>query len=392
MKGLATAGLGLGALSAGMFVVNKVMGEFAKTAQRAAEIKAFNTQDVDAFTKALTTGKDAAQDYVDRMTELGKVTTVAATRISEFAGPVLESTKDIAPALGEAGITMEQFAKAVTGSKDDLERFNTAVRQTGVSTDTANLIISGAATEAENYAKAQDNAARFTKVFGDNVDHTGDQVKAFTDLTQDMRNKLVGADKAAGGLGDRLGDAAAGTKKLTDAYGRLSDQITNDQAMIDLADQIDAVTTAGNEAITAQKEADEARRTGAKDATDQQHEAEAAMRAYQTAVNQTKQDIINLAASAGANPIELKAALDKVDQGDLNGAKADAEAWSKRNPIELTVKLSDIGAAIKKAAAAAGTTATVTVPTTTINQFLAAPVAARELARTQGRRARINGR
>jgi hypothetical protein len=393
MKGLATAGLGLGALSAGMFVVNKVMGEFAKTAQRAAEIKAFNTQDVDAFTKALTTGKDAAQDYVDRMTELGKVTTVAATRISDFAGPVLESTKDIAPALGEAGITMEQFAKAVTGSKDDLERFNTAVRQTGVSTDTANLIISGAATEAENYAKAQDNAARFTKVFGDNVDHTGEQVKALSDLTQDMRNKLVGADKAAAGLGDRLGDAAAGTKKLADQYAKLSDQISSDQAMLDLADQIDAVTDAGNAAITAQKEADEARRTGAKDATDQQREAEAAMRDYQTAINQTKQDIINLAASAGASPVELKTALDKVDQGDLNGAKADAEAWSKRNPIELTVKLSDIGAAIKKAAAAAGTTA-VTVPTstTTINQFLAAPVAARELARTSGRRARINGR
>lgn len=386
MKGLATAGLGLGALSAGMFVVNKVMGEFAKTAQRAAEIKAFNTQDVDAFTKALTAGKDVAQDYVERMEALGKVTTVAATRISDFAGPVLESTKDIAPALAAAGITMEQFAKAVTGSQGDMDRFNAAVKATGVSTDDMNLILSGAATEAENYAKAQENAARFTKVFGDNTDTSARQVKLFSDATQDMRNKLVGADKATDGLADSLGKAVGKTNDLTGAYQKLSDQISNDQAMIDLEDQIAAVTDAGNAAITAQKDANEAIKQNASDATAKQREAEAAMRDFRTQVNQAKDDVIAMAAKFNATPLELDTALKKIDQGDLNGAKADAEAWSRRNPIQLTGSIGTIlGAGLGKAGG------TATIQTTNVTQFLAAPDARRQAA-AMARTARVNGR
>jgi predicted nucleic acid-binding Zn-ribbon protein len=318
------------------------------------------------------------------MTEAGKVTAIAATQVGNWD---LHNIQDLAPTLAKAGITAKDFALAVTGTRADLDRFNEAVKATSLSAEEQKIIITGAASEFDNHAKALDNAATFSKVFGDQAAITARQVDDLKGMTQQMRNQLVGADKAADGLADSLGKAGKKTADLTGAYERLSDQISSDQAMIDLADQIDAVTEAGDAAIQAQKDANDAIRQGAEDATAKQRDAEQAMRDYQTAVNQTKQDIINLATTANVSPVELKATLDKVDQGDLAGAKADAESWSKRNPIELTVKLSDIGAALKKA----GANATGTVTTTNITQFLAAPDARRQAAQLQ-RTARVNGR
>ena len=52
-KQLAAAGLGLGAISAGIAVLNIVMGHFAEAAKRAAEIKAFNDKQVKDYTDSI---------------------------------------------------------------------------------------------------------------------------------------------------------------------------------------------------------------------------------------------------------------------------------------------------------------------------------------------------
>jgi len=393
LAGLAQAGLGLGAVAGAMMIVQAAMDSFAKARAKVAALKKFEHDDIDAFAESIKKGTDATQDYIDRMTEAGKVTGVVDLAVGKLNFSQIE---DLTSILREGGISAEDFAKGVTGSFDDLARFDQAVRATSLSVADQDRIISAAGNTYTDYGKASDNAAQFTAVFGNKANITAGQVDDLKGSTAELRAKMYEANRTGTDLNVTLGTSAGKTQALERAYQELSDTISGDQAFIDLEDQIAAVEDAGNAAIVAQKEANDARRTGAKDATDQQREAEASMRAYQTAVNQTKDDIIHLAATAGANPVELKAALDKVDQGDLNGAKADAEAWSRRNPIVLTAEMrvaliralgSGLGPAV-----IVPTITTGSAPTTTVNNFLAAPVAAREMARAQGRRARINGR
>ncbi len=391
LKDLATAGLGLGAVAGAMVIVNLAMKSFADAAERARKIKAFDDDSVKAFTQSLNDGTDVTDDYIARLKELGKVSAnVIPDVASDALNRALRNTVDLTAMLAKAGITAEEFGQGVTGSAADLQRFIDGVHATNLSLEQQALIVSGATSEFNNMAAAKGEHAKFVGVFGQETQ----QIKLFSDATQGMRNDLAGADKAALGLGTRIGKAADKTDDLTDAYTALSAEISSDQSMIDLADQIDAVTDAGNTAIQAQKDADTARRQGAKDATDQQRAAEQAMRDYQTAVNQTKEDIIKIAETAKVSPVELKATLDKVDQGDLAGAKADAEAWSKRNPVQLQAEL-DIQKLLRQIPIIGGllkfSGQSATAAPTTVNQFLAAPDARRAAAQV-ARTARVNGR
>jgi hypothetical protein len=387
LKGLATAGLGIGAVAGAMVIVQLAMKSFADAAARAAKIKKFNTDEVEAFTKALKEGRDVTDDYVDRLREIGHISATVLPDVGTAFDKAFKSIVDITPILRDAGISAKEFAQGVTGTSSDFDRFVAAVQATNLSLEQQQLIISAATSEYDNLTAAQKNAAQFHDVFGDQAK----QVTLFNQATEEMRNKLAGADKAAFGLGTRIGKAADATHDLETAYQDLSDQISNDQAMIDLADQIDAVTDAGNTAIQAQKDADEARKKGAKDAADKQHEAEQAMRDYQTAVNQTKEDIIHLAETAKVSPVELKATLDKVDAGDLAGAKADAEAWSRRNPVQLQAEL-DLTKILKSIPIIGGILKIQPSPgVATTNNFLAAPDARRQAA-AMARTARVNGR
>lgn len=387
LKGLATAGLGLGAVAGVMVIVQLAMKSFADAAAKAAKVRAFRDDEVKAFADALKHGADVTADLVDRLTEVGKVTELVRGTIGKWD---LSKLEDLAPILAQAGIKVEEFAEGVTTGEDGLAKFITAVKATNLSVEQQQLLISGATTEFENLATAEENHKQFAAVFGDQAK----QIDLLKASTAQARAEMYGAEKATDGFGGSLGDAERAAKKLTDQYDKLSDQIANDQAFIDLADQIDAVRVAGDEAIAAQHAADEARKKGADDATAKQREAEGAMRDYQTAVNQTKDDIIKIAETAKVNPVELKATLDKVDAGDLAGAKADAEAWSKRNPVQLQAEL-DLTKILKSIPIIGGILKIQPSPgmatTSTVNQFLAAPDARRQAA-AMARTARVNGR
>ncbi len=394
MSELATAGLGLGAISAGMFIVQTAMAGAAEAAAKFAALDKFKTDDVEAFTKAMSEGKNVTDDYLARLRELGKVNALVTPTFIDMSAGIQKAMRqviDIAPLLHDAGISAENFAKAATGGAADYDRFASALANTNLTLEQQQLIMAAVNSEFDNMAAAEENHRKFTDVFGDQTK----QVNLFNQATQEMRNKLVGAGDAAGKFADKIGDGVRGLRDMTGAYQKLSDEIAGDQAWIDLADQIDNVTEAGGEAMTAQAEADKARASGAKDAADKQRDADQAMRDYRTQINQTKDDIINLAATAGANPVQLKAALDKVDQGDLNGAKADAEAWSKRNPVVLTAELrvaliKALGSGLGPAIVVPGS-ATQSAPTTNVTQFLAVPDARRQAVAAQ-RSARVNGR
>lgn len=384
---LATAGLGLGAIAGAMAIVQLAMKSFADAAKRAAEIKAFDTKDVEAFTKALAEGRDVTDDLLDRMTEVGKVSATVAPQLGTAFDRALTQIVDITDLLAKGGISAEDFARAATGGAQDFDRFAAALANTNLSLEEQQLVMAAVNSEFDNMNQARLNHEKFTAVFGDQTK----QVTLFNQATEEMRNKLVGSATAADKFADKIGDGVRGLRDMTGQYQKLSDEIAGDQAWIDLADQIDSVTQAGKDAMTAQADADKARASGARDAADKQREADQAMRDYQTQINQTKQDIIDLAATAGANPVQLKAALDKVDRGDLAGAKADAEAWSRQNPVVLSAELRvalirALGSGLGPAVIVPGST-----QSTVNNNFIAAPDARRQAAAAQ-RFARVNGR
>ena len=240
LKGLATAGLGLGAISAGMLVVNKVMGEFEKTAKRAAEIKAFNTADVDAYIKSLQKGTLIVDDYVRKIKEAGRLDVVAGIRTS-LGAVGFGQIRDITDQLAAAGITVEQFAQAATGSGEELARFVAAVEQLGMSTHDADLIITAATNEHANYAAAVERSTKFSGLFADSqkainaeaARWTG-QAKAYAASLDDAGDAQKNLDAAARRVNSALDRQS---RALDELRGNISDQ----QAWVDLAGAFDTV-------------------------------------------------------------------------------------------------------------------------------------------------------
>src|SRR4029077_9652267 len=167
---LATAGLGLGAISGGMFALNKIMGEFSKTAERAAAIKAFRTADVDAFTKSLREGTDAAQDLIDKVKDTGKLEGVYQSLAVGAAAIGPKYKTDLIGPLVEAGVTVEQFAHVVTGSTADMDRFAAALGTSGVNAEQQRIMLGAPKTAHEDYVAAVDQSAKFTAAFAVTTD------------------------------------------------------------------------------------------------------------------------------------------------------------------------------------------------------------------------------
>ena len=140
-------------------------------------------------------------------------------------------------------------------------------------------------------------------------------------------------------MNDQLRTANSGTNALTLAYQGLSGTVDQDQSMINLKNQIADVQTAAQNAWDAQVEADKATSKHAKDAADKQAAAAQATRDYQTQINNLKTDIINLGQTAGENPVQVQADIDKINQNDLAGVEADAEAYFRAHPIDAATRL-----------------------------------------------------
>ena len=424
MKELATAGLGLGAISGGMFALNAIMGEFAKTAAHAAEIKAFRTADVDAFTASLRAGKDATQELIDKVEQTGKLAGVFAGITAGSLGQIGPQIKtDLIGPLADAGVTVQQFAGVVTGSQSDIDRFAAALDAAGVSADLQRVILGSLKTAHEDYATAVEQSTKFTKAFTPTLDDLAaglgnndgsltklaktfaDTIPTLADLNAGLGDndgsltKLAASTRKASadfkGLNDQLRTANSGTNALTLAYQGLSGTVDQDQSMINLKNQIADVQTAAENAYAAQVEADKATSKHAKDAADKQAAAAQATRDYQTQINNLKTDIINLGQTAGENPVQVQADIDKINNNDLAGVEADAEAYFRAHPIDAATRLKLISTVVAGVGQPVSTSQhAAAAPTTIVNNNYGPTPSLPSLAAAAApaRWARINGR
>lgn len=236
-KELGTAALGAIGIGAGIQVVNKIMGEFAKTAQRAAEIKAFRSDEVDGFTKSLRDGTDAVEDFVTKAEQAGKLGGVS------IVGPVGTSIKtDLLGPLADAGASVEAYAQAITGGQAKLDAFTAAIKASGVSADTQNGIISAAKNAAADYGAAQEKAANFTKLFGESTEAAN--AKAAASQTAEAASAKVSQDahdKLTSSLQDSADQLQSNIDKNNELAGSFQDSA---DATLDLADKQQAAADA----------------------------------------------------------------------------------------------------------------------------------------------------
>ena len=392
LKGLATAGLGLGAISAGMYVVNRVMGEFAKTAQRAAEIDAFRTAEVDQFTKSLREGNDAAKEWVRTAEQAGKLEGVYSWKSlgGTDVGPQVKT--NLIDPLVEAGVTADQFAQVVVGSKADLDNFATALDNAGVSATNQQILVSAARSAAEDYQTAVDNASKFTQAFDTDTQNAGARLDGFTSRlgigktkVSDLGTALKGAKDRQDDLSDSTDDATQSLRDQSGVLDGLRTNIDNDQAWIDLANDFDRVKQSGKDAFDAVQ-------SGAEDATQK-------VRDHDSAINTLKQSIIDYGTKVlGLPPEVVTNIVVNTNDSDLDQTKQKLDDIRQHNKIVIDFVVNSpsgwylLGSTTKATGPVPGPGTGMAPAPSVVNNYLAAAATGRQLRATSARWSRINGR
>lgn len=249
-----------------------------------------------------------------------------------------EKTRDAAVKLNEAlrAGNVEQFADQLVAQFGDV--FD-AARKAGLSVGEVTDYITGQ-TDVMPSLNAQLDAYK-TKL-QEQYQATGQQ----SDATREQYNELVSLQQA---IYDAQAAYDAGSISA-DEYQAIVDEVTG------TVRRNTAATDESSEAIGRNKSKLDSLRQGLdniRNGLDMQQ----ALLTFQSAVDEAmatvgsgaeltaedvlgiKQSILDVATAAKATPIEVKAAMDKIDQGDLAGAKADAEAWFQRHPVNITAAI-----------------------------------------------------
>lgn len=197
----------------GVTVAMKLLTDYMK---QVAAVKAFNKAEVKAFADSLRKGSNVAKDFHDRLEEIGKVE-FHLNRL--FGGDALG-------AMAEAGLTMDQFSKAVFGGKDGLDKLSEGLKAANVDGATIVEIMAAATTEQDNYSAAVKLSAELDKVFGDTADDVAKVGVSWWEV-------VAGSDGAAAAT-DR---ARLASERLALVLGQLDD----DEALLNLQQQFDDV-------------------------------------------------------------------------------------------------------------------------------------------------------
>jgi len=217
---------------------------------------------------------------------------------------LVKGYSDAFDAAEELGISVESLTRFLSGQKDSMSELTDRQKE-----------LSDA--QADGDTKAFAYQLRFDQLSGSilgarkEIDGANDSM-----AEQDDRSRRAG-DALQGQAGD-ADDTAAAQKRLEDQTRRTSDAFDALRGAVNLDQEMLGVQTAI---------------TGAMD--------KAAFGVGLTAdeVLSLKDDIINLAETAHANPAEVASTLDAIDRGDLAAVKADAERYYRNAPVTVTAKL-----------------------------------------------------
>jgi hypothetical protein len=341
------------------------MGEFQKSAERVAKLKAFNADEVKLYTDALNEGQSAADALADKISEAGEAIFQVSSSLDSF-GEGWRTTTDLTEVFARNGVTVSQFADAIVGGTDKVDLLEEALRAAGVSADDVTAIISAARNEADNYSTAADRQAKITRVLGRETDFAADSIGA-------------AAVKTAG-LGAASRRTATDIDYMAAAYEGLTAKFTDEAAWLALEDGFAATEQAIKDATTATEDQEGATRDA----------------------RQAQLDLIQSVADYGQEVLKLPAdkvtdIVAAVDRGDLAEANRLLDEATKARTAWINVQVSALTGALLGALTRPSGSGAAPVPgsatTTTINNFGAGGrIPSLAAAAAPARWARINGR
>lgn len=320
MAGLASTAVPMAGLALVSAAASKAMQIFADRAKQSAD-------DTKAWQKAMTDGGSAAANMATHLADVGKVMadvsdhTVNAAKVAGAAkdeffhlGGVakdmfdlftggFDSVKDLTESLGDAGVTVDQWTRAVAGGEAGAATFAAALAATNLSAGEQKELMAGLTNSQGDYEKASKNAAAAAKVFGDDG-------KAAAKKVEDAHDALAKA-------------VAADVDAMSAKWDELRGTLDADEAILNLQTEFDELKVKGTEAFDAAK-------AGAADAEQKQRD-------YQIATINTKKSIFDLGEQIGLSLNQTTTLVAKVDKGELDAVERQIEILRRNNKINLEI-------------------------------------------------------
>ncbi|HEY2332642.1 MAG TPA: hypothetical protein VGH94_12055 [Acidimicrobiales bacterium] len=300
---------GLGGVAGSAGVAFGQMGEYMTEAAASGEglssvLKNFGTQGVliggltlavSLFTAEIEKARKASEQNEKQTDDLFKAFSQGTTLVEAYTKAVQDSGKlefggigDILPKLNNLNISVAEFSRLAQLTPDQLKVWADGQRKvtdegTPAFKDLTDVVLTLAEAHG-NAVEAEDRHQNTVKALADQVDHAASSTEALTTKNQQLQFQI---DRTSGAF-----DALAGAVNLDSEFHRFEDGIDGMQAKV-----------ASGTALASSD------------------------------IDGLKSDIIQLARDAKANPAEVKSTLDKIDQGDLAGVKADAERYYQARPV-----------------------------------------------------------
>jgi hypothetical protein len=182
LSSFATVAGPIAAVALAVKTFGDVMARFEASQKRSAETQ-------ERWTDALMAGGDAAAEYADQLTDVGKITldlTREQTRLENVLGEIdskwyLKSsigifgqllgdasaeTKDLTESFAQANIKVDEWTSIIAGSAADQQRFIEGLEQTTLSADAQKDIVALLRQEVEDLTEAEKNYEARRAVFG----------------------------------------------------------------------------------------------------------------------------------------------------------------------------------------------------------------------------------
>jgi len=184
---------------------------------------AFNTDRVKAFEEIIRDGTDAVGDLAEHLRKLGKIETDTSMNA---LNPMADATRDVTDELMRAGLTVEDYARLVTGSREDVKAWGDAMRESGADGRLMADVLMVLATDHERYAEAAENARKSAKFFAEDM---APNERAARDFEQSLKDTEKAYLSLTGALDSEqaLVDVEQDLLNLTDALADIDQQFAN---------------------------------------------------------------------------------------------------------------------------------------------------------------------
>lgn len=335
LKGVGASAVPIAGIALAVQAVTDIMGRFSESSKRTAA-------NVDAWSKAMTSGGKAADNYAEQLKDVGDVT-VDLTRsqstltnvtgelsshwytsgagvefLAHALGAADEETKSLLPTLNAAGVQMAEWTNIIAGTPEQTARFAASLDAAGVSAEDQKLIMLGLTQQQEDYQAAAEKTEARNKFMAAGTDDATEAFKRQESAVEAERRAHLRNNDALYSAGLRLAEVRTASERAEAQARHTAEAFDAIRASLDMDAAVDDFQVAFLTAIAKVNE-------GTALTNDD--------------ILGLKNSILEVADYADLNPIEVEALLQAIDDGNIRGVMALAQAEINRTKLTAKVEL-----------------------------------------------------